>query len=166
MKKQDVDRLVAEMEELPPHAGWTFSYEYPGYFCYSHPKVPYTVFFTPDWDRESFFTIVTLPIEVQDNEGRCNTEHSSDISITPDQLVGSKLLDLVRPTLDKLLDLKESQWIDVHVKLSTQEISALQDAREHVRVHMAHQHTWEIRDAALEGIDKVLAAARVTSSAR
>ena len=41
-------RLVAEMEALPDYRGWMFTYEYPGYFCYSHDDLPYSVLFTPD----------------------------------------------------------------------------------------------------------------------
>ena len=48
----------------------------------------------------------------------------------------------------------------VSVELTTEEISALLDAREHVRVHMAHQHSWEVRDAAMAAIGKVLENAR------
>lgn len=53
---------------------------------------------------------------------------------------------------------------EIHVSLPKEEIEALQKTREHVRVHMAHEHPWEIRDAAMTAIGKVLEAARVAAS--
>jgi len=49
---------------------------------------------------------------------------------------------------------------ELRVRLSPAEVSALQLALEHVRVHMAHAHSWDVRDAAMSAICKVLAAAR------
>jgi hypothetical protein len=94
------DRLVTELNELGPYDGWRFSYEYPGYFCYSHPDLPYNVFFTPDWSG-----VETLPIEVQDDEGRHCEEHSATLPLPREGRTGRQLLDLVRPTLDKLAKL-------------------------------------------------------------
>ena len=48
---------------------------------------------------------------------------------------------------------------EVRVCLTETEAAALKIAREYVRVHMAHEHSWEIRDAAMEAIGKVLKAA-------
>lgn len=98
MNDSEADRLVAELEALPDYRGWGFSYEYPGYFCYSHPSLPYSVFFTPDWEGDE-----TLPIEVQTNEGGYHEEHSDRVPLPREGRTGDKLLDLVRPTLDKLL---------------------------------------------------------------
>jgi hypothetical protein len=44
------------------------------------------------------------------------------------------------------------------LKLTTDEVAALRKALDHVRVHMAHEHPWAVRDAAMTGIGKVLAA--------
>jgi hypothetical protein len=49
---------------------------------------------------------------------------------------------------------------ELHVSLTAAEVEALQKARDHVRVHMAHEHSWETRDNAMTAIGKVLAAAR------
>jgi hypothetical protein len=46
--------------------------------------------------------------------------------------------------------------------LTGKEIEALVKAHEHVRVHMAHQHSWEVRDTAMEAMSKVIAAAKET----
>jgi len=45
------------------------------------------------------------------------------------------------------------------LSLTTQEIAALRDAHAHVRAHMAHQHSFEVRDAAMLAIGKAIAAA-------
>lgn len=91
-------RLIAEMEEFPAYRGWSFTYEYPGYFCYSHDALPYRVFFTPDWGAEE-----VLPIEVQDWDGGYFEEYSTLLPLPREERSGEKLLNLVRPTLDKLL---------------------------------------------------------------
>lgn len=56
--------------------------------------------------------------------------------------------------------------LDLHVRLTEQEASALKDAHEHVRVRMAHHHSWEVRDAAMVGLGKVLAAASTAKENR
>ena len=52
-------------------------------------------------------------------------------------------------------------WMPPAMELTDAEILALQKAHEYVRVHMAHEHSWEWRDTAMTGIAKVLAAARL-----
>ena len=75
----------------------------------------------------------------------------------------------MRPTLDKLILLTfvpllgRQLTIEVHVQLTVAEIAALQKAADHVRVHMAHEHSWEVRDTAMEAIRKLLAAAKETT---
>lgn len=96
----DTRRLVAEMEALPDYRGWSFSYEYPGYFSYGHPDLPYRVAFTPDWEGDQ-----ELPIQVTDDEGRFFEEHSPVLPLPREGRTGEKLLRLVRPTLDTLLAL-------------------------------------------------------------
>lgn len=92
----DLTRTCHELNELGQYRGWMFTYEYPGYFCYSHKECPYRVFFTPDWEGAE-----TLPIEVQDDEGSCS---SCDVLPLPrDGRTGQKIFEMVRPTLDKLL---------------------------------------------------------------
>jgi hypothetical protein len=102
MTQEETDRLVDEMCDLPAYQGWEFSYEYPGYFCYFHADLPFRVAFTPDWSDDG-----TLPIEVTDNEGSYYEEHSDALELPHEGRTGRKLLDLVRPTLDKLLALSE-----------------------------------------------------------
>lgn len=94
----ELTRLCHELNELGQYRGWRFTYEYPGYFCYSHAEVPYRIFFTPDWEGAE-----TLPIEVQDDEGSCHEEHSDRLSLPRDGRTGQKIFEMVRPTLDKLL---------------------------------------------------------------
>lgn len=151
----ETDRLVAEMEGLPDYEGWQFSYEYPGYFCYHHPDLPFRVAFTPDWGDPQ-----TLPIEVTDDDGVHYEEHSDQLPLPCEGRSGAKLLALVRPTLDKLGSLpRPERTIELHVSLTAAEIAALGAALDHVRVHMAHQHPWAVRDAAVTGIGKMIAAA-------
>jgi hypothetical protein len=50
--------------------------------------------------------------------------------------------------------------LDLHVRLTMDEVAALRAAHDHVRVHMAHHHPWTVRDAAMISICKVLTAAR------
>lgn len=95
MANAETDRLVAELETLPDYHGWTFVYEYPGYFGYR--RGAYTVFFTPDWEGKG-----TLPIEVHDDEGRVHDAYSARLPLPRAGRTGRKLFDLVRPTLDKL----------------------------------------------------------------
>lgn len=97
MKDSETDRLVAEMDELSPYNGWQFAYEFPGFFCYSHPDLPYRVAFTPDWEGDQ-----ELPIQVTDDAGLFYEEHSPVLPLPSDGRTGQQLLDLVRPTLDKL----------------------------------------------------------------
>lgn len=54
--------------------------------------------------------------------------------------------------------------IELTVRLSKAEVAALGEALTHVRVHMAREHTWKVRDAAMEAIGKVLSAAQKASS--
>jgi hypothetical protein len=91
---EDHKRLLAELEALPAYSGWWFAYEYPGLFCYHHPKSDRSVFFTPDWSEDG-----AMPIEVQDDEGTC-VDYAS-IPLPHEGRTGQKLFDLVRPTLDK-----------------------------------------------------------------
>jgi hypothetical protein len=95
---EETDRLVAEMAALPAHRGWRFTYEYPGYFCYSHPDNDFSVFFTPDWEGDE-----TLPIEVQTGDGRSCEEHGKRLLLPREGRSAQEIFELVRPTLDALL---------------------------------------------------------------
>jgi hypothetical protein len=154
-RRSETDRLVAEMSALPPYQGWSFTYEYPGFFCYSHPSSPYRVFCTPD-----FSELETVSIQTQDDDGGFYEEFSSAPKLPREGRTGAKIFELVRPTLDKVL----MSGTELHVALTVAEVSALKLAGEHVRVHMAHEHPWEIRDTAMGAIGKVLAAARAAQS--
>jgi hypothetical protein len=98
VKDSETDRLVSEMAALPPYHGWTFTYEYPGYFCYSHSDLPHSVFFTPDWERAE-----TLDVQVQTLDGHNFPDYGDVRALPREDRTNEKLLDLVRPTLDKLL---------------------------------------------------------------
>jgi len=98
--KKISSRLVPQMHALPEYRGWQFSYEYPGLFHYSHPDSPFSIFFTPDYVGNG-----TLPISVQDSEGRYYDEHSSLHPLPRTGRSAQKIFSLVRPTLDKLLNI-------------------------------------------------------------
>ena len=102
----ETDRLVAEMAALPEYRGWRFSYEYPGFFCYSRSDNDYSVFCTPDWEGDE-----TLPIEVQVDDGHVLSEHNARLPLPHAGRTGQQIFELVRPTLDKLLE--------VHVEVET-----------------------------------------------
>jgi hypothetical protein len=116
VKDAETARLVAEMEDLPEYRGWRFTYEYPGYFCYSHPDNGYSVFFTPDWEGDE-----TLPIQVQIDDGRDWEEHGDRLSLPREGRTGQRIFELVRPTLGKLL-----------AGLTKTEIEVLQQAYEQI----------------------------------
>jgi hypothetical protein len=99
-KQHETDRLVAEMHALPAYQGWRFTYEYPGYFCYSRAGGSFFVFCTPDWEEEE-----TLPIEVQVDDGRTCDALSERLPLPSEGRTAQKVFELVRPTLDKLLAL-------------------------------------------------------------
>jgi hypothetical protein len=98
MKDPETDRLLAELEALPPYRGWTFSYVYPGYFCYSHLDLPHSVFFTPDWEREE-----VLDIQVQTNDGHDFPDYGDVLALPRGGRSGEQIAQMVRPTLDRLL---------------------------------------------------------------
>ena len=152
MNTPECDRLVAELDALPEYRGWKFTFEYPGYFCYSHPANPFSVFFTPDWEGDE-----SLPIEVvQVAEGLFCAEHSNRLPLPLDGRTGPQLFELVRPTLDTLLDVLSlaPRTFDLHVRLTAGELKALQEARD------LHEQGWEPTEATMEAINKVIAAAR------
>lgn len=43
--------------------------------------------------------------------------------------------------------------------LTKEEIDALREVREYVRVRMAHDHSWKVRDTAMDALGKVIASA-------
>lgn len=92
------ERLVTEMARLPTYQGWRFTYEYPGFFCYHHAALPFSVFFTPDWEAAE-----QLPVEVQDSNGQTLTAHCAVIPLPAGGRTGRQIFGLVQPTLDKLL---------------------------------------------------------------
>jgi hypothetical protein len=152
----EIERLVAEMEILPAYRGWSFTYEYPGLFCYSHADRAHLVFFTPDYHGDD-----QLPIEVQDADGHFYEQHSSVLPLPREGRTAQKIFELVRPTLDALLTpLPGAPHLVLRVGLTIFEIEALRKASECVRQHMAHDQPWAVRDAAMEAIGKVLTAAQ------
>lgn len=150
----DTDRLVSEMEALPPYNGWSFDYMFPGYFRYYHPDSERDVFFTPDWEGDE-----TLPIQVQDDDGNCYEEYDERFPLPREGRTGQKIFEMVRPTLDKVLAAQAQRPLELRVILSEDEIKALKNAHEHVRFHMAREFPWTVRDTAMDAIGKVIAAA-------
>jgi hypothetical protein len=103
--KVEIARLVAEMEALPAYRGWHFSYEYPGFFCYSHSDSDFSVFCTPDWEDDE-----TLPIEVQRDDGHMVYEYGGDrLPLPREGRTAQQIFEMVRPTLDKILEQPPSQ---------------------------------------------------------
>jgi hypothetical protein len=94
---KDTDRLVAEMEDRPTYRGWSFSYEYPGFFCYSSKESPYRVFCTPDWEK-----LGTLDIQVQTDDGHDVPDWGDILPLPGKGRTGQKIFEMVRPTLDRL----------------------------------------------------------------
>jgi len=72
----------------------------PGYFCFSHDDLSFSVFFMPAWDN--------LILVVQDIEGDCYEDHGTFLPLQRESYTGTTLLDLMRPTLDKLLTLSRT----------------------------------------------------------
>ena len=95
MACDDTDRLVAELEALPPYRGWWFAYEYPGLFCYHQADGPLSVFFTPDWSEDE-----EIQIEVQTEDGVCLDCQS--LLLPREGRTGEQISMMVRPTLDRL----------------------------------------------------------------
>lgn len=96
MKDAETDRLVAELEALPPYRGWRFAYEYPGLFCYHQADGgPISVFFTPDWSGDE-----ELQVEVQTQDGDCLD--CQVLHLPREGRTGEQIAQLVRPTLDRL----------------------------------------------------------------
>lgn len=93
----DVDRLASEMAKMRPYRGWRFSYEYPGLFRYSHPGVPYSVFFTPDWE-----VVEAVPVEVSSDDGSSLPGYDLVLPFPGSGRTGHKLFGLIKPTLDSL----------------------------------------------------------------
>jgi hypothetical protein len=148
----ETDRLVTEMHAIPAYRGWQFSYEYPGYFCYSHSDNDYSVWFTPDWEEDEM-----LPIQVQVGDGRDCPEHSGSHPLPREGRTGRQIFALVKPTLDKLMEISATL---VRARLTSEEVVALQKAYEFVRQLMAHEHSWVDRDTALSALGKILRAAQ------
>lgn len=117
--KAETDRLVADMEALPEYRGWQFTYEYPGYFCYSHPSNSFSVFCTPDWEGDE-----TLPIQVQVADGRSCEEYDARFPLPREGRSAQQIFELVRPTLDKILTVLTyahvEAWCEKHDNESTE----------------------------------------------
>jgi hypothetical protein len=54
----------------------------------------------------------------------------------------------------------ETDTLDVHVKLTNKEVEALRAMLGDRLVHVALDHGWTVRDAAMEALGKVLDAAK------
>lgn len=100
MTDAETKRLRTELEALPDYQGWTFTYDYPGYFSYR--RGAFAVNFTPDWEDDK-----TLPIEVQDDAGQLYDEYSRQLPLPRAGRTGRKLFRLVKPTLDAVSKISE-----------------------------------------------------------
>lgn len=153
----EIDRLVTEMHAIPAYRGWQFSYEYPGYFCYSHSDNEYTVWFTPDWEEDE-----ALPIQVQVGDGRDCPEHGASHPLPREGRTGPKIFALVKPTLDALMEISANL---VRVRLTSEEVMALQKVYEFVRQEMTDAHSWVERNIAMGMLGKILRAAKEAAEA-
>lgn len=150
LRDAEIDRLVTELHALPPHRGWHFSYEYPGYFCLRHADSDHSVWFTPDWEEDDH-----LPVQVQVGDGRDCPEYSTSHPLPREGRTGRQIFDLVRPTLDAILEATAGL---VRVRLTAEEIASLPRAIEVVRAE-----DWPQRDHALSALGKVIDAAKEIS---
>lgn len=156
------EALILAMEALPAYRNWLFLCEFPGLFCFRHPDNRFSVFCTPDWGADE-----TLPIHVHLDDGTLLEDEglNQQLPLPREGRTAEKILELVRPTLDKLLTMpgfprtatsaSAPPSRDV-LHLSVRQVEALREAREYVRVHMAHEHGWTVRDEALDAIDRAL----------
>ena len=150
MKDPETDVLVTALSALPSYLGWQFTYEYPGYFCYSHPNNDYSVFFTPDWEGDE-----TLPIQVQLGDGSIYGEDVR-LPLPHEGRTAAQIFEMVRPTLDKLLSAARAAAcsVEVSVSLSPQEIVVLQMTHD----HLVNDRGWLPHAAATKALAKVIAA--------
>lgn len=87
-----------------------------------------------------------------DAELEANRAKARDILLTARGLAA-----LLRVAPPEPTSVSEAQ---LNIRLTSTEVAALRKARDHVRQHMATEHPWEDRDAAMMAIGKVLDAAR------
>lgn len=59
--------FLADAMASPPfnsYKGWNFEYEYPGYFVYRHERIPFAIYFTPE-----YIYLNEIDLEIQDKTG-------------------------------------------------------------------------------------------------
>lgn len=103
VNEPETKRIIAELSAIPEHQGWRFSYEYPGFYCYSRPGGRSTVFFTTEWGHEG------MAIEVQASDGhhveygnRDCTQRWVQLHLPREGRTGPQIFEMVRPILDQL----------------------------------------------------------------
>jgi len=90
MTEHELSRLVEAFERDHKHyQGWTFSYEYPGYFAYLRDDG--RVYFTPDWGSPGH-----IAIQVEDDEGDVLDGDETPYSMPLD---AAQLFRIVQPYL-------------------------------------------------------------------
>ena len=74
--------------------------------------------------------------------------------------------EIDRRVLELELELElEPSFVKLRISLTKEEVAALQEAFAYVRTHMAHEHSWMVRDAAMMAIGKVITAAHDVNTA-
>lgn len=84
--------LMEEFSRLPyaRYNGWSFSFEYPGFFVYVHDNGK-RVYFTPNWDRTGVVSIQIHDARSEDPTGYAEAPFTS--------MRAEELFDIVRPYL-------------------------------------------------------------------
>jgi len=103
-KKDDIQELVVVFESMYKYyKGWVFAYEHPGVFVYYQMGGDFSVYFTPDFDKEG-----VVPIQVNDNEGHTLKEedvpyqHPEHNGVPYEQIEAYSLFKIIRPHLERL----------------------------------------------------------------
>lgn len=65
MQSEEQLKLAKQfIDKYGRYKGWEFDYEYPGFLSYYHSKIPFKVYFTPDWSYPN-----EVDIQINDEAG-------------------------------------------------------------------------------------------------
>jgi hypothetical protein len=90
-----IDRIVKQFQtKYKQYKDWTFEYEYPGYMAYYNSKIPFSVYFTPDFNGPNE---VSIQINYKDDpiDGGWMPFYSYD---------ADDLHTMIKPWLDYVVD--------------------------------------------------------------
>lgn len=88
------DNLAATLDLFPSYNGWLFSYDYPGYFVFSHENKPgLRVCCTPDWECRA-----GINVQIDDNG---DVEDGAIIPWPKKGRTAEGFFELMKPWLDK-----------------------------------------------------------------